>query len=116
MPGPKGPSAAIIMAIVEMKARNPRFGYMRIAQQISYAFGIKVDKDGVRRVLSTHYGVDKPSSPAGGSWLTRFVHAKDSLWSIDLFRCESILLRSYWVMLIMDVLTRRIIGFSVERT
>jgi transposase InsO family protein len=115
-PGPKGPSAEIIMAIGEMKARNPGFGYMRIAQQISYAFGIELDKDVVRRVLATHYGVDKPSSPAGRSWLMRFVHAKDSLWSIDLFRCESILLRSYWVMLIMDVFTRRIIGFGVERT
>jgi hypothetical protein len=35
---------------------------------------------------------------------------------VDLFRCESILLRSHWVMVVMDVLTRRIIGFGVERT
>ena len=34
---------------------------------------------------------------------------------MDLFRCESILLRSYWVMLVMDVFTRRIIGFGAER-
>ena len=40
---------------------------------------------------------------------------KDSLWSVDLFRCESILLRSHWVMVVMDVFTRRIIGFGVER-
>ena len=44
-PGPKGPSAALIAAIVEMKRRNPRFGCVRIAQQISYAFGIEIDKD-----------------------------------------------------------------------
>src|SRR6202011_4939442 len=31
-PGPKGPSAELIATIVEMKRRNPRFGYMRIAQ------------------------------------------------------------------------------------
>jgi transposase InsO family protein len=41
-------------------------------------------------------------------------HAKDNLWSIDFFRCESILLRSHWVMLVMDVFTRRIVGFGVE--
>ena len=41
---------------------------------------------------------------------------KDSLWSVDLFRCESILLRSHWVMVVMDVFTRRIIGFGVERS
>src|SRR5262249_2669134 len=42
-------------------------------------------------------------------------HLKDSLWSVYLFRCESILLRSHWVMVVMDVFTRRIIGFGVER-
>jgi len=40
---------------------------------------------------------------------------RDSLWSIDLFRCESILLHSDRVMLVMDVFTRRIVGFSAER-
>jgi transposase InsO family protein len=40
--------------------------------------------------------------------------SKDSLWSVDLFRTESILLRSYWVMVVMDVYTRRVIGFGVE--
>ena len=38
-----------------------------------------------------------------------------SLWSVDLFRCESILLRSHWVIVVMDMFTRRIIGFGVER-
>lgn len=115
-PGPKGPSTEVIAAIIEMKTRNPRFGYMRIAQQISNAFGIELDKDAVRRVLATYYRVDRPDSAGGGaSWLTRFVHAKDNLWSVDLFRCESIMIRSYWVMVVMDVFTRRIIGFGVER-
>jgi putative transposase len=35
------------------------------------------------------------------------------LWSADFFRCESILLKSYWIMVVMDVFTRRIIGFGV---
>jgi len=39
---------------------------------------------------------------------------KDSLWSIDLFRCESILLKSHWVMIVLDQYTRRIIGFAVH--
>jgi transposase InsO family protein len=39
---------------------------------------------------------------------------KDSLWSVDLFRCESIVLKSYWVMVVMDHFTRRIVGSSVE--
>src|SRR5437764_6648062 len=54
-PGPKGPSAELIAAIVEMKRRNPRFGYARIAQQIAHAFGVESDKAIVRRWLAKHY-------------------------------------------------------------
>ncbi len=110
-PGPKGPEQKIIDLIVEMKTRNPRFGYRRIAMQISNAFGIEIDKDIVRRVLAKH---DKPSPGDGPSWLTFIGHAKDNLWSVDLFRCESKLLKSHWVMVVMDQFTRRIIGFSVH--
>src|SRR5260370_41228402 len=96
-----------------MKRGNPRFGYMRIAQQISHAFGVEIDKDAVRRVLARPYRPDG-SGATGTSWLAVIAHAKDSLWSVDLFRCESILLRSHWVMLVMDVFSRRIVGFDVE--
>ena len=67
---------------------------MRIAQQISYDFGLDMDKDVVRRVLAKHYHPGN-SQTNGPSWLTFIGHAKDSLWSVDLFRVESILLRSY---------------------
>lgn len=58
----------------------------------------------------------KHKLPFGGgpSWLTFIGQVKDSLWSVDLFRCESVSLKSHWVMVIMDQFTRRIIGFSVH--
>src|SRR6266581_3588248 len=112
-PGPKGPSKELIDAIVEFKRRNPRVGCPRIAQQLAHAFGIDINKDIVRRVLAKHY---RPEAGTDGpSWLSFIGHVKDSLWSVDLFRCESILLRSHWVMVAMDLFTRRIIGFGVER-
>ena len=111
-PGPKGPSPELIQAIIECKQRNPRFGCPRIAQQINMAFGTDIDKDIVRRVLANHYRPDQGGN--GLSWLTFLGHTKDSLWSIDLFRCESILLKSHWVLVVMDQFTRRIIGFGVH--
>ena len=111
-PGPKGPSPELIQAIVELKRRNPRFGCPRIAQQINKAFGTDTDKDVVRRILATHYRPDPDGR--GPSWLTFLGHTKDSLWSIDLFRCESILLQSHWVLVVMNQFTRRIIGFGVH--
>jgi transposase InsO family protein len=111
-PGPKGPSEPLIRAIVELKCRNTRFGCPRIALIISKTFGIEIDKNVVRRVLVKHY---RPESGGGGpSWLTFIGHMKDSLWSIDLFRCESIRLKSHWVLLVMDQYTRRLIGFGVH--
>ena len=110
-PGPKGPSEQLIAAIVAMKHRNPKFGCVRIAQQIAHAFGIEIDKDVVRRVLATR-ARPKPDSD-GPSWLTLIAQAKDSVWSVDLFRVESVVLRSHWVLLVMDIFTRRIIGFGI---
>jgi len=94
-----------------MKRRNPYLGCRKIAEQISSAFGIALDKDVVRRILVRHY----PSGPEGSSpsWLANIGHAKDHLWSVDPFRAESILLKSYWILVVMDVYTRRIIGFGV---
>jgi putative transposase len=102
-PGPKGPTKKLIDAVVEMKRRNPMWGCPRIAEQMTL----------VRRILSAHYQPE--SGGEGPSWLTFLGHTKDSLWSCDLFRCESATLRTHWVLLVMDQCTRRIIGFGVQR-
>jgi transposase InsO family protein len=111
-PGPKGPNQDVVAAVVDMKQRNPTWGCPRIAQQIALAFGIPMNKDVVRRILAVWY---QPKPDAGPSWLTVLGHAKDSLWSLDLFRCESAILRTHWVLVVMDQCTRRIVGFGVHR-
>src|SRR5262245_16643295 len=112
-PGPKGPTKELIDAVVEMKRRNRSWGCKRIGHQIALAFGVDVDKDVVRRILGIHF---RPEAGSGGpSWLSFVGHTKDSLWSLDLFRCESAVLRSYWVLVVMDQFTRRIVGFAVHR-
>jgi transposase InsO family protein len=111
--GPKGPTKELIDAVVEMKQRNRTWGCKRIAQQITLAFGVEIDKDVVRRILGTHF---RPEAGSGGpSWLSFIGHAKDSLWSIDLFRCESAILRTHWVLVVMDQFSRRVVGFAVHR-
>ena len=82
-PGPKGPSEALIRAIVALKSRNPRFGWPRIARIISRTFGVDIDKNVVRRVLANYY---RPAPGGQGpSWLSFIGHMTDSLWSVDLF-------------------------------
>jgi transposase InsO family protein len=111
-PGPKGPSRELINAIVETKQRNPSWGCPRIAQQVALAFGVSIDKNIVRRVLAKYYRSNPDSG--GPSWLTFLGHLKDSLWSIDLFRCESAALRTHWILVVMDQYSRRINGFGVH--
>jgi len=95
-----------------MKRRNPRMGCRKIAEQISNAFGLEINKNVVRR--NTHPAL---STGTRRRWpflaLSLSGKAKDSLCSVDLFSCESILLQSYWVMAVMDVFTGRIVGFGV---
>src|SRR2546426_7965908 len=89
-PGPKGPTKELIDAVVEMKRRKRTWGCKRIAQQLTLAFGVDIDKDVVRRTPAIHF---HPEAGSGGpSWLSFIGHAKDSLWSLDLFRCESAIL------------------------
>src|SRR5207253_9225530 len=97
---------------VEIKRRNRTWGCKRIAQQLTLAFGVDIDKDVVRRILAIHF---HPEAGSGGpSWLSFIGHAKDSLWSVDLFRCESAICRTYWVLVVMDQFTRRIVGLAVH--
>jgi virulence-associated protein VagC len=98
-PGPKGPTNALIHAIVELESRN-------------HTFGVDIDKNVVHRVLSKHYRHGPGGT--GPSWLSFIGHTTDSLWSGDLFRCESIVLRSYRVLVVMDQFTRRLVGVGVH--
>ncbi len=102
---PKGPSQELIRVILQPKRHNRRFGCPQIALTIRRTFGVGIDKDVVRRVLAKHYrpepGADRPS------WLTFNGQMKDSLWSVDLFRFESITLKTHWVLVVMDQYTSR---------
>ena len=71
-PGPKGPAKELIDAIVEMKRRNPSWGCPRIAEQITLAFGVGIDKDVVRqRRRPPHFG----NAFSAGIWIRRSILA-----------------------------------------
>ncbi len=100
------------MYCIELHKKRGHFGCPRIALIISKTFGVRIDKNIVWRILLKHY---RPGSGGSGpSWLTFLGHLKDNLWGADLFRCESITLKSHWVLVVMDQFTRRIIGFGVH--
>jgi putative transposase len=54
-------------AIHEVRGCNPTWGCPRIAEQITLAFGVDIDKDVVRRILGMHY---RPESGSGSGTST----------------------------------------------
>jgi putative transposase len=81
IPGKKAQDQALIDLVVEMKRRNPSFGYGRISMQKLEAFGVSISRFAVGRILRKN----KHNLPFGDgpSWLTSIGHIKDSLWSRD---------------------------------
>ena len=79
IPGRKAQDQALIDLVVEMKRRNPSFGYGRISMQIFEAFGVTISRFAVARILRKN----KHNLPSGNgpSWLTFIGHMTDSLWS-----------------------------------
>ena len=111
-PGPKGPSQELIHAIVELKSRNPRFGYPRIARIISKTFGIEIDRNVVRRVLAKYY---HPEEWWEWPFLVDFpwVHERQSMERRLVPLRVDYAQESLGVLVVMDQFTRRIIGFAV---
>ena len=112
-PGRKPPSKEIVQLVLEISQKNPDFGYARIAMQILQTIGIEISPWAVGRILRKN----NPRPLTGGkgpSWMTFLGHAKNSIWSLDLFRCESIRMKTHWVMMVLDQFTRRIVGFAVH--
>jgi hypothetical protein len=82
-PGPKGPSQEVIHAIVEMKRRNPRFGYQRIADQINLTFGLSIDKSIVRSSLPAYLSSDNDP-------LSEFQRWKANLRVLDITEVKTV--------------------------
>jgi transposase InsO family protein len=103
----------LITLIVEIKRRNPRYGCPKIALLASNVLKVEITEDLVRRILRKHYNPDMGGN-GSPSWLAAIGNAKSKLWSLDLFCCESILLKTHWVMVVMDQYSRSIVGYGVH--
>jgi len=101
----------MIKLVVGVKTKKPTYGCPRIAMLVLHLFNIDISEQTVRRILRVHY---RPLPGDGPSYFSGIGNKLDGLWSIDFFRVESIFMRSNWVMIIMDIYSRQIIGFSVH--
>jgi len=112
--GRKGPTQKMADLVIEIKKRNPRYGYRRMSMQIYQSFGITISCFAVGRIIRTRHTQPPGGNNDGPSWLTFIGNTADSLWSIDFFKCESITLKTHTAMAVIDQYSRRIIGFSIH--
>ena len=73
----------------------------------------RLRKQEVAALIGCGGGIDRHTGSEPNATVEK-ANALDSLWSLDLFRGESLSLRTHWVLVVMDQFTRRIIGFGIH--
>ena len=90
--------------ICRLARENPRWGYLRIVGELK-KLGIPVSKTSVAAVLRRHRLPPAPRR-TGPTW-SEFLHAQAELvLATDFFTVDSVLLRRYYVLFVIEVKTR----------
>ena len=93
-----------IELIVRLARENPRWGYLRIVGECKKV-GVTVSKGSVANVLR-HHGLSPAPRRAGPTW-TEFLRAQaKGIVATDFFHVDSVLLRRYYVLFVIEVETR----------
>jgi len=112
-PGPKGPTQEVIAAVVDMKRRNPTWGCPRIAQQIAWPSVFPSPRMwcGAFSPFGTNRNQTRRGRPGSPCSVTQRTVCGVSIC----FDANPAVLRTHWVLVVMDQCTRRIVGFAVHR-
>ena len=97
-------------AVVDTKRRNRRGD---VHGSLSDRLGLRDSDEQGSGAAHSRHGYHRHQTRRGRPG-SRSSVAKDSLWSLDLFRCESAVLRTHWVLVVMDQWTVAS-GFGVHR-
>ncbi len=93
-----------IELIVRLARENPRWGYLRIVGECK-KLGVTVSKGSVANVLRNH-GLSPAPRRAGPTW-TEFLRGQaKGIVATDFFHVDSVLLRRYYVLFVIEVETR----------
>ena len=105
-PGRPGTDATTRELVLRLARENPRWGYQRIAGELS-KLGVSVSPSTVRRLLA-RAGLGPAPRRSGPSW-REFLRAQGaSVVACDFFTVETALLRRYYVLFFIELQTRRV--------
>src|SRR5208283_5185520 len=90
--------------IIQLARENPRWGYLRIVGELK-KLGVTVSKSSVANV-PRHHGLPPAPRRAGPTW-TEFLRAQaKGIVATDFFSVDTVLLRRYYVLFIIEVESR----------
>jgi putative transposase len=105
-PGRPPTDATTRELVLRLARENPRWGYQRIAGELS-KLGVSVSPSTVRRLLA-RAGLGPAPRRSGPSW-RQFLRAQGaSVVACDFFTVETALLRRYYVLFFIELQTRRV--------
>jgi putative transposase len=105
-PGRPPTNATTRELVLRLARENPRWGYQRIAGELS-KLGVSVSPSTVRRLLA-RAGLGPAPRRSGPSW-REFLRAQGaSVVACDFFTVETALLRRYYVLFFIELQTRRV--------
>jgi len=93
--------------IVRLAKENLRWGYYRIEGELK-KLGFVASLTTVRNVLDRHSILPAPVRYGSIGWRTIMKHYKDQLLACDFFTCETIFLRTMYVLIFIELGTRRV--------
>jgi len=92
--------------VLRLARENPRWGYQRIAGELSKV-GVRVSPSTVRRILASA-GVDPAPCRIGPTWREFLRSQASGIVAFDFFTVESALLRRYYVLFLIEIASRRV--------
>jgi transposase InsO family protein len=94
----------VVALICRLARENPRWGYLRIVGELK-KLAVPVSKTSVATVLRRH-GLRPAPRRQGPTW-SEFLHAQaEVILATDFFTVDSVLLRSYYVLFVIEVQSR----------
>jgi len=93
--------------IVRLAKENLRWGYYRIEGELK-KLGFVASLTTVRNVLDRNDILPAPVRYGSIGWKTMMNHYKDQLLACDFFTCETIFLRTFYVLIFIELGTRRV--------
>jgi len=93
--------------IVRLAQENHRWGYAKIEGEL-FKLGNKISITTVRNVLDRNGIVPAPVRYGSIGWRTLMSHYKEQLLACDFFTVETIFLRTIYVLIFIELGTRRV--------